>query len=72
MSSLWTDLLFLHGYIRDHRLARRLTSAGKATPHAGKPDADHRRRQADRRNGVPRSWMARLCLGIGDGDLRTQ
>jgi hypothetical protein len=26
MSSLWTDLLFLHGHITDPRLARRLLS----------------------------------------------
>ncbi len=65
MSSLWTDLLFLHGYITDPQLARRLAEAKQ-------------RRVADREPRKPsqgdtwRAWPARLCLGIGDGKLRTQ
>ena len=31
MSSLWTDLLFLHGHIADPRLARRLLSPAPPT-----------------------------------------
>lgn len=36
MSSLWTDLLFLHGHIANAYLARRLTkpSAPAPKPHA--------------------------------------
>ncbi|WP_136259314.1 hypothetical protein [Rhodanobacter lindaniclasticus] len=32
MSSLWTDLLFLHGHITDARLARRLAVPERASP----------------------------------------
>lgn len=68
MSSLWTDLLYLHGYITDHKLARRLVNdTGMPTKgHANKP----------RQSIVPKAksarWYARLCLGIGDGIVHTQ
>lgn len=65
MRSLWTDLLFLHGYITDSRLARRLV---EPLP-AGQPAK--RTRQPSLGNG-PLKWPTRLCLGIGDGKLRTQ
>lgn len=35
MSSLWTDLLFLHGHITDVGLARRLAAAPKPAPKPG-------------------------------------
>jgi hypothetical protein len=67
MSSLWTDLLFLHGHIADHRLARRLLSPAPPTeppPPITRPAA------------TPVSLLQRLarrvCHGIGDGALRTQ
>ena len=65
MSSLWTDLLFLHGYIANPQLARRLTEA--------KQRRDAEREQRKHAQGKPwAAWPARLCLGIGDGKLRTQ
>jgi hypothetical protein len=36
MSSPWTDLLFLHGYIHDPALARRLARTGDAAPGPGR------------------------------------
>jgi hypothetical protein len=64
MRSLWTDLLFLHGYITDFRLAQRLSNP-----------QPQEQRKADRRRPLRRAlftWPARLCLGIGDGSVRTQ
>ncbi|RAO76599.1 hypothetical protein [Dyella jiangningensis] len=65
MSSLWADLLFLHGHITDLKLLRRL----KERPH---PDA-HQAAQARPAHGKRRlRWPFRFCLGIGDGEVRTQ
>jgi hypothetical protein len=67
MSSLWTDLLFLHGHIADPRLARRLLSPAPPTepdppiiPPAATPTL------------LVQRLARRLCFGIGDGVLRTQ
>ena len=65
MSSLWTDLLFLHGYITDPQLAHRLAEAKQQ-------HATNRQRGALSQGDTWRAWPARLCLGIGDGKLRTQ
>jgi hypothetical protein len=65
MSSLWTDLLFLHGYITDQTLARRLAEAKQ------RRGAERDRRKLSQSSTL-RAWSARLCLGIGDGKLRTQ
>lgn len=65
MSSLWTDLLFLHGYITDPKLARQLAEAKR------RRDAERDRRRLSAGKTL-RAWSARLCLGIGDGKLRTQ
>ncbi len=65
MSSLWTDLLFLHGYVTNPKLARRLLDPSppcQPAPRVPTPSPS---------NGLLR-WTARLCLGIGDGKLRTQ
>ncbi len=67
MSSLWTDLLFLHGHLADHRLARRLLSP--APPRD--PPAPINRPTATSMYLLQR-LARRLCLGIGDGVLRTQ
>jgi hypothetical protein len=64
MRSLWTDLLFLHGYITDLRLAQRLSNP---QPH----DKRDTPRQRSARS-VCFAWPARLCLGIGDGNVRAQ
>jgi hypothetical protein len=46
MSSLWTDLLFMHGHITNLDLARRLAE----TPPASKPTGKRKRSpKADRR-----------------------
>ncbi|WP_266172042.1 hypothetical protein [Dyella subtropica] len=73
MSSLWTNLLFLHGYIADARLARQLAAA--PVPLIPHPPVE---REPAGRNNV-QSWRAhgkalalRLCLGIGDGVVHTQ
>lgn len=65
MSSLWTDLLSLHGYITDLKLVRR---AAESKPP---PKADQRCHQLSPATTL-RAWTARLCLGIGDGQQRTQ
>ncbi|MDW2982283.1 MAG: hypothetical protein WBG81_09485 [Rhodanobacter sp.] len=62
MSSLWTDLLFLHGHITDARLARRLAAAKRSAP----PPATITPAKSSL------DWLRRLCLGIGDGQLRRQ
>ncbi|MGB3270797.1 MAG: hypothetical protein WBA65_12685 [Rhodanobacter sp.] len=63
MSSLWTDLLFLHGHISDARLARRLAAAKRSAPA---PVATRPAKSS------PGGWLRRLCQGIGDGQLRRQ
>ncbi|WP_266183798.1 hypothetical protein [Dyella humicola] len=65
MSSLWTDLLVLHGYITDAKLTRRLAQVKRRRD----VERDRRKLSPGRRL---RAWSARLCLGIGDGKLRTQ
>jgi hypothetical protein len=70
MSSLWTDLLFLHGHISDWRLARRLSHA--PTPQAPSPAAAP---AIDQQHSIPArrdTLMLRLCLGIGSGELHRQ
>jgi hypothetical protein len=69
MSSLWTDLLFLHGHFCDWRLARRM--AGTASP-ADDPRAPAEQPAATPRPARPRLTWLRLCLGIGDGEVRRQ
>jgi hypothetical protein len=70
MSSLWTDLLFLHGHITDWRLARRLSRtppSQKSTP-AALPGLDQQHSTPK-----PRGTLTlRLCLGIGGGELHRQ
>ncbi|TPG50813.1 hypothetical protein EAH75_05170 [Rhodanobacter glycinis] len=65
MSSLWTDLLFLHGHITDPQLARRLLPP---PPPTG-PDPPH---PAATPMPLLQQLARRLCLGIGDGMSRTQ
>lgn len=62
MSSLWTGLLFLHGHITDARLLRRSVAAKRSAPS---PAAITQAKSSQ-------SWLQRLCLGIGDGQLRRQ
>ena len=68
MSSLWTDMLFLHGYINDLKVARRLASAPVQPPL---PETESRQRRFSLRAllSLP---PGRLCLGIGDGKVHTQ
>jgi hypothetical protein len=67
MSSLWTELLFLHGHITDHRLARRLLSPARPS----EPPAPIIHSTTSPMPLLQR-LARRLCLGIGDGVLRTQ
>ena len=68
MSSLWTDLLFLHGHITDPELARRLADM-PAAPPIDRTNAGHLH---PRPRTILSSLFARLCLGIGDGTVRSQ
>jgi hypothetical protein len=69
MSSLWTDLLFLHGHLTDLRLARRLSSM--PAPPASVPSNNESQSQPS--TLVQRSVLTlRLCLGIGSGELHRQ
>jgi hypothetical protein len=62
MSSLWTDLLFLHGHITDARLVRRLAGLKRsAPPPIVKPTAEPSSR-----------WLQRLRRDIGRRLLRRQ
>lgn len=68
MISFFTDLLFLHGYIHDWRLARRLHASrtGEPIPSDEQPEPTARHT-----NPPPDSTRPMLlCLGIGDGTLR--
>lgn len=67
MSSLWTDLLFLHGHISDPQLARRLTTATPPpSPPTGEPAHTHVSLAA------LSALYTRICQGIGDGCVRRQ
>ncbi len=68
MSTFWTDLLFLHGYITDANLARRWANNRQA-PSA---DNSHEAHRTKTTATTSMRWYARLCLGIGDGVVHTQ
>ncbi|AHX16466.1 hypothetical protein CH75_21690 [Dyella jiangningensis] len=63
MGSLWTDLLFLHGHVTDLKLLRRLKDLPDSRAVTPSRQASDRKRLR---------WPFRFCLGIGDGDVRTQ
>lgn len=67
MPAFWIDLLFLRGHITDVRLVRKL--AGAPTEESGPPV-----RKAKAIDALAARAVAslRLCLGIGDGAVRTQ
>ncbi|WP_109126429.1 hypothetical protein [Dyella sp. C11] len=67
MPSPWIDLLGLHGYLTDVELLRRLASIEKVKPPA--PTRDKPPHSPPMQRIVA---TVRLCLGIGDGLLRTQ
>lgn len=67
MSSLRTDLLYLHGYIADPRLAHRLVSP--APPSEPDSPAIH---SAATPIPLLQRLARRLCPGIGAGVLHTQ
>ncbi len=67
MPSPWVDLLQLHGHITDLSLLRRLAGLPPAAP---RPASDTHQTPVTRAKRVIARW--RLCLGIGDGVLRTQ
>jgi hypothetical protein len=65
MSSLWTDLLFLHGHITDLKLLRRLKDLPRADPRTAMQPVQTAGKKRLR-------WPFRFCLGIGDGEVRAQ
>lgn len=67
MSSLWTDMLHLHGYINDLAFMRRQMDA----PTPPKPNPSKKQKSHSPRSMLS-TWSARLCQGIGDGALHTQ
>jgi len=74
MSSLWTDLLFLHGHITDWRLMRRL-SLKDTTPESAPPAQPAIEPQNQHFTQTHTSMLRlrlRLCLGIGSGELNKQ
>ena len=67
MPSPWVDLLCLHGHIADVKLLRKLAVLPPGTP---RPDpAPAKVRSTLAKKAV---MSLRLCLGIGDGVLRSQ
>lgn len=66
MSSLWRDLLCLHGYIHDWALMRRLGAPKTREPQ---PSEKHRE-AAPEHPHAGQHQHGILCLGIGDGTLR--
>jgi hypothetical protein len=64
----WRDLLFLHGHITDLELARRLA----ALPPAQLPSSSSHHVMAPGKPAHRAIVVLRRCLGIGDGDVRTQ
>lgn len=63
----WRDLLFLHGYVTDPRLACRLVTLPLEKPPL-LSDTLMPARMRSRRTLA----ACRLCLGIGDGAVRHQ
>lgn len=68
VSSLWTNLLYLHGYLTDPKLARQLVDKPEEPPREDAKAAQPMPASKARRT----TWFARLCLGIGDGALHWQ
>lgn len=66
MPSLWVDLLCLHGHIADPRLLRRLAT------HPPAPQPSREKRDARLSLAKHAVTSLRICLGIGDGVLRSQ
>lgn len=72
MPSLWTSLLFLHGYVADPQLARQL--AERIEELASSEDAKPATygTAMDRLVARGRSLSLRLCQGIGSGLVHMQ
>lgn len=62
----WVDLLYLHGHITDPRLLRKPTAFPSTTP---RPKPTLNNAHTPEREPVT---SLRLCLGIGDGFVRSQ
>jgi hypothetical protein len=63
MSSIGTNLLFLHGHIHDPELVRRLAHT-PATPPPGRRSGKRQRMYS--LIAALASLYAHLCLGVGD------
>ncbi|SFR94990.1 hypothetical protein SAMN05216570_1098 [Dyella sp. OK004] len=75
MPSLWTSLLFLHGYVADHQLALRLAERIEepASSEEGKSAEPATYNTAmDRLVARGRALSLRLCQGIGSGLVHMQ
>ena len=72
--SLWTALLFLHGYVADPSLARRLAEedAAQQTPSAPDPTPLTHGEAMRRLLTHGRRLSLRLCQGIGSGLVHMQ
>jgi hypothetical protein len=68
MSSLWTNLLHLHGYIIDYKPLNRWVDKPQTPP--SQTEGVTKPNPASKATRV--AWYARLCLGIGDGALHWQ
>lgn len=67
MPSPWVDLLCLHGYIADPRTLRKLSAHPSPT---SRPTPNSKTQRVTLAKQAAASL--RLCLGIGDGALRSQ
>lgn len=67
MPSPWVELLCLHGHIADVKLLRKLASLPPT-----KPPAEPAPTKAGATLAKKAVTSLRLCLGIGDGLLRSQ
>lgn len=67
MSSLWTDLLILHGHIHDPELVRRLANVPPFMPPPSVRGGNGKRQRTHSPRAALASLYAHLCLRIGDG-----
>jgi hypothetical protein len=72
MRSLWTSLLFLHGYVADPQLALRLAGEEPADASASPPPPRNCAEAMRSLLDGGRRLSLRLCQGIGSGLVHMQ